>query len=124
MTLNLNRLIITGNLGRDPRVSRSQDDSTSVANFSIAHDPPGRRDEESAEWVQQPTEWYLVTAYGAVAESLVRRRLGKGDKVVIEGKVRQTALKDEISGRHYTQARIIADRIQVESSARSATEGE
>ncbi|MDN8582518.1 single-stranded DNA-binding protein, partial [Eikenella corrodens] len=78
----LNKVILIGNLGRDPEV-RYLPSGDAVANFSIAtsenwKDRNGQR--------QERTEWHNISMFGRLAE-IAGQYLKKGSKVYIEGRI-------------------------------------
>ncbi len=78
------RLIIIGNLGRDPEIKYTQS-NVPVANFSVAT-TESWKDKTSGEW-QEKTEWHRIVAWRHLAER-AERYLKKGKQVYIEGRSR------------------------------------
>lgn len=78
------KLVIVGNLGRDPEM-RYMSDGTAVTNFSIA---TNRRwtDRQSGQPVNETT-WFRVSVWGRQAES-ANQYLSKGRRVLVEGRLR------------------------------------
>ncbi len=94
----LNKVILIGNLGRDPEV-RYTPDGTAVANFSIA---------TSDEWTdkttgekQERTEWHRIVAFRKLGE-ICGEYLSKGRQVYIEGKLQTREWQDKEGNRRYT----------------------
>lgn len=85
----INKVMLIGNLGRDPEVRRLESGSV-VANFSVATSESYK--DKNGEW-QSITEWHDVSVWGLVAES-AERNLKKGTMVYIEGKLRTRTWKD------------------------------
>lgn len=86
----VNKVILVGNLGRDPEVRYSQS-GTAVANFSIATseswtDKQGQR--------QERTEWHRIVAWGKLAE-LCGEYLARGRQVYVEGKLQTRKYEDK-----------------------------
>jgi single-strand DNA-binding protein len=82
MSGSLNKVIIIGNLGRDPEI-RSTQSGDKVATLNVAtsenwKDKDGNRQEKS--------EWHRIVIFGKVAD-VCERYLKKGSKVLIEGKL-------------------------------------
>lgn len=78
------KLVIVGNLGRDPEM-RYMSDGTAVTNFNVA---VNRRwtDRQSGQLVDETT-WFRVSAWGKRAET-VNQYVSKGSKVLVEGRLR------------------------------------
>src|SRR5688500_9839194 len=79
---NINRVVLTGNLTRDPEL-RSLQSGTSVCSLRIASN--SRRRDASGEWVDKPN-YFSVTVWGAQAENC-NRYLAKGRPVCIDGRL-------------------------------------
>ena len=79
----VNKVIIVGNLGRDPEIKYTQS-NVPVANFSVAT-TESWKDKQSGEW-QEKTEWHRVVAWRYLAEK-AERSLRKGKQVYVEGKL-------------------------------------
>ena len=80
--MSVNKVIIIGNLGRDPEVRYIND--TPVANFSVATTEKWK-DKQSGEWTER-TEWHRVVAWRYLAER-VEKLFKKGKQVYVEGKL-------------------------------------
>lgn len=79
---SLNKVILIGNLGRDPEV-RYLPSGQAVANFSLATSE--RFQDKENNW-QERTEWHRVVFFGKVAE-VVGQYLNKGSRVYVEGRI-------------------------------------
>jgi single-strand DNA-binding protein len=85
----MNKVILIGNLGRDPEMSYLQD-GTAVTKFSIAVSRPAR---SSGGERERETDWYNVTAWRQHAERC-SQFLHKGSKVYVEGHLAQRKYVD------------------------------
>jgi len=74
------RLVLVGNLGRDPELHYSTD-GVPIANFSVATHSKWSDNERQT---QEETVWFRIAAYGKLAE-VCQEYLTKGQKVLIEG---------------------------------------
>ena len=79
--MSINRIVIVGNLGRDPQTFGNGDDTTKVTRLSIATDRVWRDADGNR---QEATDWHPVVAFGPLAE--LAAKLEKGDPVAIEGR--------------------------------------
>ena len=79
MSRSVNKIILVGNVGRDPEV-RETKNGTKVANFSLA---TNRRVKEGEE---QRTEWHRLVCWGALAQ-LAEDYIQTGDRLYVEGRV-------------------------------------
>jgi single-strand DNA-binding protein len=104
--MSVNKVILVGNLGKDPEVRYTQTGSA-VANFSIAtseqwNDRDGKK--------QERTEWHNIVVWGKQAEHC-GQYLSKGRQVYIEGSIRTRSYDDKSGNKRYV-TEIIAQRIQ------------
>jgi single-strand DNA-binding protein len=82
---NINRVILTGNLTRDPELSSLSASGTSVCSLRVACN--GRRkNNDTGQWEDQPN-FFDITVWGAQGENCARF-LSKGRPVAIDGRLR------------------------------------
>ena len=103
----INKVILVGNIGKDPEVSYTQSGSA-VAKFSIA---------TSEKWVDKSsgekkdkTEWHRITAFGKLGE-ICGEYLKKGKQVYIEGRLQYGSYEKDGVTRYTTD--IIASQVQM-----------
>jgi single-strand DNA-binding protein len=101
----VNKVILIGNLGKDPEV-RHLDNGASVANFSIATTET-YKDRNSGERVEQ-TEWHNIVLWRGLAE-VAEKYLKKGDSVFIEGKLRTRSWEKDGVTRYTTE--VVGDQM-------------
>ena len=112
--MSVNRVILVGNLGRDPEVRVTPTGKT-VTHFPLAtsevwNDNAGERKER--------TEWHNVVVWGKAAEA-AGKYLGKGRQVYVEGSLRTRQYDDKDHVRRYV-TEVVAQRVQFLGGARSA----
>ena len=105
---SVNKVIIVGNLGRDPEV-RSFPNGDRVANVAIATTDKWK-DKQSNE-MREATEWHRVQFTGRLAE-IVEQYLRKGSQVYVEGSLRTRKWTDKDGQERYT-TEIRADQMQM-----------
>jgi single-strand DNA-binding protein len=108
MAGSLNKVMIIGNLGRDPEV-RTTPQGSKVASFSVAtteryNDRQGQR--------QEKTEWHNVVLWNKTAE-IAEKYLRKGSNVFIEGKLQTQSWDDQQTGQKRYRTEIVGDRMQM-----------
>ena len=110
MTRGVNKVILIGNLGRDPEVRQTQT-GKSVARLNLATTEtfPGRDGGER----QERTEWHRVTIWGALAE-VVEQYLRSGSKVYIEGRL-QTSTYEKEGQTHYSTEVVANQMVMLDS---------
>lgn len=106
MASSINKVIIVGNLGRDPEV-RNTAGGQSVANFSVATSEQWA-DKQSGE-KKEKTEWHRIVVWGKVAE-LCGQYLAKGRKVYIEGRL-QGREWTNTEGQKVNSTEIVANQV-------------
>ena len=105
---NINRVIITGNLTRDPELRTLSGSGTSVCSMRIACNGR-RRNNETNQWEDQPN-YFDVTVWGAQGENC-SRFLTKGRPVAIDGRLRWREWTAE-NGDKRQAVDIIAESVQ------------
>jgi single-strand DNA-binding protein len=103
MPKSVNKVILVGNVGKDPEVRYSQS-GTPVANFSLATNE--RFKDRGGEW-RDRTEWHNIVAWQRLAE-IVGEYVAKGSKVYVEGKLQSTSWQDRQSGERKYRTEIVA----------------
>ena len=104
MPKSVNKVILLGNLGKDPEVKYTPQ-GTAVAKFSLA--TTERYKDKEGNW-QDRTEWHNIVAWQRLAE-IVGEYLKKGNKVYIEGAIRTNSWDDRESGQKKYRTEIIAN---------------
>jgi len=104
---SVNKVILIGNLGRDPE-TRYMPDGGAVANVSIATTDTWK--DKNGE-KQEKTEWHRVAFFGKLAE-IAGEYLKKGSQVYVEGRL-QTRKWQDTDGQDKYTTEIIADRMQM-----------
>lgn len=104
---SLNKVILIGNLGKDPEVRVTTSGQT-MANFSLAtkerfKNKNGEREER--------TEWHSIIVWGRIAE-IARDFLHKGKQVYIEGRLQTRKWEDKNGNVRYT-TEIAVDTLQM-----------
>jgi single-strand DNA-binding protein len=112
---NINRVIVTGNLTRDPEL-RSTPGGTSVCNLRVAVNSR-RKDSESGQWVDKPN-YFDVTVWGTQGENCAQY-LSKGRPVAVDGRLNWREW-DAQDGSKRQSVDIIADSVQFLGSREGA----
>ncbi len=104
---SVNKVILVGNLGRDPE-TRYMPDGGAITNISIATTSTWK--DKNGE-KQEQTEWHRVAFFGKLAE-IAGEYLKKGSQVYVEGKLRTRKWQDKDGADKYT-TEVIADAMQM-----------
>ena len=99
MAGSINKVILVGNLGADPRVANTQSGSK-VVNFTLATSDRWR-DKASGE-LKERTEWHRVVIFNAQLADIAERYLHKGSKVYVEGQLQTRRWEDSNGQEKFT----------------------
>jgi single-strand DNA-binding protein len=110
MAGSVNKVILIGNLGRDPEI-RSTQDGTRVANLSVATSESWR-DKTSGERKER-TEWHRVVVFNDRLVDVIEKYLKKGAKVYLEGAL-QTRKWTDNSGQERYSTEVVLQRYRGE----------
>ena len=105
MARGVNKVILVGNLGRDPEV-RYTANGAAVANLALATTEQWR-DKQSGE-KQERTEWHRIVLFGRLGE-IAGEYLKKGSQVYIEGKLQTRKWQDQSGQDRYTTEIVALD---------------
>lgn len=108
MSRGINKVILIGNLGKDPEV-RYMPNGNAVANCTLATSESWK-DKNTGETVER-TEWHRVVFFRKLAE-IVGEYMKKGSKMYIEGKLKTRKWQDKQGVDHWT-TEIIGDSMQM-----------
>ena len=103
MAKSVNKVILVGNLGKDPEVKFTPS-GVPVAKFSLATNE--RYKDKAGEW-QDRTEWHNIVAWQRLAE-IVGEYVKKGSKIYIEGRLQTSSWEDKQSGEKKYRTEIVA----------------
>jgi len=106
MAAGVNKVILIGNLGRDPELRYTQS-GQAVANFTLATTETWNKKEGGRE---ERTEWHRIVAWGRTAE-LCAQYLSKGRTVYVEGRL-QTREWENREGQKQKTTEIVALSVQ------------
>ena len=106
MSRGLNKVMVIGNIGRDPEM-RYTPSGKPVTSFSLASSrswtaPDGERREE--------TEWFNVVTWGNLAE-ICNQKLFKSQQVYVEGRLQTRSWEDERGQRHFRTEVVASEMI-------------
>ena len=102
MARGVNKVILVGNLGKDPE-SRYMPNGKAVTNFSVATSESWK-DKQTGEQREQ-TEWHNIVMYERLAE-IAAEYLKKGSQVYLEGRLRTRKWQDKEGRDRYTTENI------------------
>ena len=99
MAGSLNKVMLIGNLGRDPEIRRTQD-GRAIANFSIATSESWR-DKNTGER-KEKTEWHRIVCFSEGLNRVIEQYVKKGTKVFVEGQLQTRKWTDQAGVEKYS----------------------
>jgi len=106
----MNRVILYGNLTRDPEMKNIG--TTNVTNFSIAINRQTRAGQE--------TTYVEISSFGKTAENIAKY-FQKGKPILIEGRLKMDEWQDKQTGQKRTKLKVIAEKFEFVGSAQQQT---
>ena len=106
MAKSLNKVMLIGNLGKDPEL-RYTTSGIAVATFSLATSDSWK-DQDGNQ--QEKTEWHNIVAWRKLAE-ICGEWLKKGKKVYIEGRIQTRSYDDKNTGQKRYMTEVVADSL-------------
>lgn len=111
--MSLNKVMLIGNVGRDPEVryldgNQANGAGTKVATFTLA---TSERYRDRNGETRENTEWHNIVAWRNSAD-LAEKFIKKGTQVYIEGKLRTRSYNDATGNKKYT-TEVVVDNIQL-----------
>jgi single-strand DNA-binding protein len=108
MAKSVNKVILLGNVGKDPEI-KATSSGTVVATFSIATSE--RFKDKAGNW-QDRTEWHNLVAYQRTAE-IIRDYVKKGSKLYVEGRLQTSSWDDKTTGQKKYKTEIIVNDLSL-----------
>jgi single-strand DNA-binding protein len=118
MPKSVNKVILVGNVGKDPEVKYTPG-GMPVARFSVATSENYK--DRNDEW-QERTEWHSIVAWQRLAE-IVGEYVRKGAKLYIEGRLQTSSWEDRESGSRKYRTEIVARDIVLLSNGNRGQTG-
>src|SRR5258706_2901264 len=111
MAGSVNKVILVGNLGRDPEVRHTKD-GKKIVNMSIATSESWR-DRGTGERKER-TEWHRVVIFNENLAEIAEKYLRKGSKVYIEGQLQTRKWQDQQSSQDRYTTEVVLQRYRGE----------
>jgi single-strand DNA-binding protein len=121
MAGSVNKVILIGNLGRDPEVRRTQD-GRPIVNLSVATSDSWR-DKATGER-REKTEWHRVVIFNEALCRVAEQYLKKGSKVYLEGSLQTRKWQDQSGQDKYTTEVVLQFNSQLTMLDRAGGGGE
>jgi single-strand DNA-binding protein len=104
----INKVILVGNLGRDPEV-RTTPSGQPVATFTLA---TSRKWKDRNGQRQEQTEWHTIVCWGRQAE-VAGQYLTKGKQIFVEGRLQTRSWDDRNTGEKRYKTEVVCDNFQM-----------
>ena len=104
MAKGVNKVLLLGNVGKDPEIRASQG-GMAIASFTLA--TADRQKDQTGQWTDK-TEWHNLVAFGRTAE-IVRDYVKKGTQLFVEGKIQTRSWDDKESGQKKYRTEILVN---------------
>jgi len=101
MANSLNRVILVGNLGKDPEIKHF-DDGNAMAKFPLATQE-SYYDRNAQEWKDLPTDWHNVIVRQKGMAEWVTKNLKKGTQISLEGRIRYRSYEKDGQTQYITE---------------------
>ena len=108
MARGVNKVILVGNVGKDPEIRATQG-GMQIASFALA--TTDRTKGQDGQWVDK-TEWHNLVAFQRTAE-IVRDYVKKGSQIYVEGKIQTRSWDDKESGQKKYKTEILVNDLQL-----------
>jgi single-strand DNA-binding protein len=121
MAGSVNKVILIGNLGRDPEIRRTQD-GRPIANFTVATSETWR--DKSTGERKERTEWHRVVIFNENLCRIAEQYLKKGSKVYLEGQLQTRKWQDQSGQDKYTTEVVLQFNAQLTMLDRAGDRGD
>ena len=94
----LNKVMLIGNIGKDPEIRMSQTSGRKCATFSLA---TSKRYRDNNGEQKEQTTWHNIVAWGKLADTVEQLRLSKGTALYVEGEITNRSWTDQSGAKRY-----------------------
>ena len=105
----LNKVMLIGNLGKDPEILVNQQTGKKVVSFSLA---TSRRYRDNNGEQKEDTQWHNIVGWGKVAEIVEQLGIRKGMSLYVEGRLTNRSWTDQNGQKRYT-TEVALDTFQI-----------
>ena len=106
----LNKVMLIGNLGKDPEIRVSPSTGSKNVSFSIA---TSRRYRDNNGEQKEDTQWHNIVGWGKVAEVFEQLGIRKGTSLYVEGRLTNRSWTDQASGQKRYVTEVALDTFQI-----------
>ena len=106
----LNKVMLIGNLGKDPEIRVNQASGKKVVSFSLA---TSRRYRDANGEQKEDTQWHNIVGWGKVADVFEQLGVRKGTSLYVEGRLTNRSWTDQVSGQKRYVTEVALDTFQL-----------
>ena len=106
----LNKVMLIGNLGKDPEIRVSPQTGKKVVSFSLA---TSRRYRDNNGEQKEDTQWHNIVGWGKVADVVEQLGIRKGTSLYVEGRLTNRSWTDQASGQKRYVTEVALDTFQI-----------
>ena len=106
----LNKVMLIGNIGKDPEISVNQITGKKVVKFSLA---TSKRYRDNNGEQKEQTEWHMIVGFGKLADIFEQLGIRKGMSLYVEGRLTNRSWTDQTSGQKRYVTEVALDTFQL-----------
>ena len=106
----LNKVMLIGNLGKEPEIRVNQASGKKVVSFSLA---TSRRYRDNNGEQKEDTQWHNIVGWGKIAEIVEQLGIRKGMSLYVEGRLTNRSWTDQTSGQKRYVTEVALDTFQI-----------
>lgn len=116
----LNKVMLIGNIGKEPEIRVSQIGGRKSVSFSLA---TSRRYRDANGEQKEDTQWHNIVGWGKVAEVFEQLGVHKGTSLYVEGRLTNRSWTDQASGQKRYVTEVALDTFQLLTPRNNGTQG-
>ena len=116
----LNKVMLIGNIGKDPEIRVNQISGKKVVKFSLA---TSKRYRDNNGEQKEQTEWHTIVGFGKLADIFEQLGIRKGTSLYVEGELTNRSWTDQASGQKRYATEINMATFQLLTPRNNATQG-
>ena len=106
----LNKIMLIGNIGKDPEIRVNQQTGRKSVSFSLA---TSRRYRDANGEQKEDTQWHNIVGWGKVADVVEQLQIRKGTSLYVEGRLTNRSWTDQASGQKRYVTEVSLDTFQI-----------
>lgn len=116
----LNKVMLIGNLGKDPEIRVSPQTGKKAVSFSLA---TSRRYRDANGEQKEDTQWHNIVGWGKIADVVEQLQIRKGTSLYVEGRLTNRSWTDQATGQKRYVTEVALDTFQLLTPRNNVTQG-